>query len=230
MDNIIKSKIDSIGNSIIKVSVSRICAIICIICSACSIALLVILVIFSKNGIEITSFSLYAGFLILFYTITAIYHFFPFRYKAKKVFFKLSHVFFILLIGGTYMPLCLITLKGGWGWTFFGIIIGLCTVGITLRSVFGYRWSGISESFYYFTLSWVWLIAVSKVSEEIGDYGIILYLTGFLILTLAMVFYRLAMYEVNKKYTVFLPMFYALLIISNVCHAVFMFKYVVNIV
>lgn len=230
MDRSIKTKIDSVGNSIIKTSVSRVCAIICIICSVFSVALLVLLIIFSKSGIEITSFSLYAGFLIAFYTITAIYHFFPFSYKAKKVFFRLSHAFFILLIEGTYIPLCLLTLQNGWGWAFFGIVTGLSIVGIVLRSIFAYRWRGISESIYYFTLNWLWIIAIPKITDSLGDYGITLYLTGFLILTIALVFYRLAMYEVNKRYTVFLPMFYTLLIVSNICHAVFMFKYVINIV
>ena len=216
-------------NNRIKTSVSIISAIICIICASLSVAVLVLLIINSNTAREITSFSLYSSFLIIFYIINSIYHFFPFNNKAKKVFYILSHAFFIMMIWGVYIPPCLISLKNGWGWSFFGIITGLCVLAIILRSIFGYRWSGFSETIYYLILNWVWLIAISKISAAVGEYGAILYLTGFLLLTIAMVFYRLAMYDANKRYKLFLPLFYFLLIISNICHAVFMFRYVANI-
>lgn len=223
------SVFNNIGNNKIKNSVSKISAVICIICASSAVAVLVLLIINSKTAGEITSFSLYSSFLITFYIINSIYHFFPFHNKAKKVFYILSHVFFIMMIWGVYIPPCLISLKNGWGWSFFGIITGLCVLGITLRSVFVYRWRGFTETIYYLLLNWVWLIAISRISNAVGEYGAILYLTGFLLLTVSMVFYRLAMYESNKRYTLFLPLFYSLLIISNICHAVFMFRYVANI-
>ena len=219
----------SLNNNKIRKSVSKISAVICIICASSAIAVLVLLIINSKTAREITSFSLYSSFLTIFYIINSIYHFFPFNNKAKKVFYILSHAFFIMMIWGIYIPPGLISLQNGWGWSFFGIITGICALGITLRSVFGYRWRGATETIYYFLLNWVWLIAISKISSAVGEYGAILYLTGFLLLNIAMVFYRLAMYEANKRYTLFLPLFYSLLIISNICHAVFMFRYVANI-
>ncbi|WP_295155331.1 hemolysin III family protein [uncultured Brachyspira sp.] len=219
----------SLNNNKIKKSVSKISAVICIICASSAIAVLIILIINSKTAREITSFSLYSSFLTIFYIINSIYHFFPFNNKAKKVFYILSHAFFIMMIWGVYIPPCLISLQNGWGWSFFGIITGLCILGITLRSIFGYRWRNATETIYYFLLNWVWLIAISKISSAVGEYGAILYLTGFLLLNISMVFYRLAMYESNKRYTLFLPLFYSLLIISNICHAVFMFRYVAKI-
>lgn len=218
-----------LNNNFTKKSVSKISAIICILCASSSIAILVVLIVNSKTAREITSFSLYSSFLTIFYIINSIYHFFPFNNKAKKVFYILSHAFFIMMIWGVYIPPCLISLRNGWGWSFFGIITGLCVLGITLRSVFVYRWIGATETIYYFTLNWVWLISISKLSSSVGEYGVILYLTGFLLLNIALVFYRLAMYEANKRYSVFLPLFYSLLIISNICHAIFMFRYVADI-
>ena len=216
-------------NNLIKISVSRICAIICIICASLSVAVLVLLVVFSKTAKEVTSFTLYSSFLVIFYIITAIYHFFPFQMKAKKVVYILSHAFFITMVWGVYIPPCLISLESGWGWSFFGIITGVCVTGISLRSVFSYRWRGFSETIYYFILNWTWIITISEMSKAVGEYGVILYLTGFLLLNISMVFYRLAMYEINKRYTLFLPLFYTLLILSNICHAVFMFRYVAKI-
>ena len=167
---------------LIKKNVSIICAIICIICASSAIAVLVVLIVNSKNGLEATSFSLYSSFLVIFYIINSIYHFFPFNNKAKKVFYILSHAFFIMMIWGVYIPPCLISLQDGWGWSFFGVITGLCVLGITLRSVFSYRWRGFTETIYYFLLNWVWLIAIQKIALAVGEYGAILYLTAFLLL------------------------------------------------
>ena len=138
-----------LNNNIVKNSVSKISAVICIICASSAIAVLVLLIINSKTAREITSFSLYSSFLTIFYIINSIYHFFPFHNKAKKVFYILSHAFFIMMIWGIYIPPCLISLQNGWGWSFFGIITGLCALGITLRSVFGYRWRGATETWSY---------------------------------------------------------------------------------
>lgn len=209
----------------IRQSSSRICAIICIVCSVASIVILVSLIILSDSKTSITSFSLYGSFLILFYIITSIYHFFPFGFTAKKVFFRLTHAFFITNIIGVYIPLCLIALKGAWGWTFLGIIIGLGALGIILRAVFTYRWRGATETVYYFTINWLWLIAIPRFIEVLGEKAMVLYLIGFLILNISMVFYRLSIYEVNKRYILFMPLFYFFLIVSNVCHAIFMFIY-----
>ena len=102
------SVFNNIGNNKIKNSVSKISAIICIICASSAVAVLVLLIINSKTAGEITSFSLYSSFLITFYIINSIYHFFPFHNKAKKVLYILSHVFFIMMIWGLYIPPCLI--------------------------------------------------------------------------------------------------------------------------
>ena len=100
-----------LNNNIVKNSVSKISAVICIICASSAIAVLVLLIINSKTAREITSFSLYSSFLTIFYIINSIYHFFPFNNKAKKVFYILSHAFFIMMIWGIYIPPCLISLQ-----------------------------------------------------------------------------------------------------------------------
>lgn len=203
-------------------------AIICIICASLSVASLVLLIVLSKNSREVLSFTFFSGFISVFYIITSIYHFFPFRYRRKKVFFKLSHVFFIMSIWGIYMPYSLVLLNNALGWTIFGIITALAIIGIVLRSIYSYRWSGASESVYYFLINWFWVISVFSVLPKIGQSKLMFYFIAFAILNLAMVFYKLAMYQVYKRYTLFMPMFYFLLILANSFHILFMFRYLLK--
>ncbi|WP_275586603.1 PAQR family membrane homeostasis protein TrhA, partial [Stenotrophomonas maltophilia] len=52
------------------------------------------------------------------------------RGRAKVVMRKLDHLSIYMLIAGSYTPFCLVTLRGPWGWTLFGIVWGLAVLGM----------------------------------------------------------------------------------------------------
>ncbi|MGB6371463.1 MAG: hemolysin III family protein, partial [Atribacterota bacterium] len=88
-----------------------------------SIAALVILVVLaSKRGDawRIVSFSIYGATLILLYLSSTLYHSFV-NPKIKNIFRILDHSAIYLLIAGTYTPVTLTLMRGGWGWTLFGL-------------------------------------------------------------------------------------------------------------
>ena len=59
---------------------------------------------------------------------STLYH--GFRGKAKYFFQKLDHAAIYLLIAGTYTPFTLVSLRGPWGWSLFGVIWGLAIIGL----------------------------------------------------------------------------------------------------
>ena len=61
--------------------------------------------------------------LVVLYTMSTLYHALS-HPRAKRVFHILDHSAIYLLIAGTYTPFCLSTLRGGWGWSLFGIESG----------------------------------------------------------------------------------------------------------
>jgi len=101
--------------------------------AALALAGFVVLVVFAalQGDIwKIVSFSIYGTSLFLLYTLSTLYH--SLRGRAKQIFMKLDHVAIYLLIAGTYTPLTLVTLRGTWGWTLFGIVWGLAIIGTLL--------------------------------------------------------------------------------------------------
>ena len=89
------------------------------------IVAIVVLVVFSSlkgKPLHVVSFSVYGSTLCLLYLSSAVYHFFcrTDKYKAIKFLQKVDHCAIYLLIAGSYTPLCLIVLKGIWGWSLFG--------------------------------------------------------------------------------------------------------------
>ena len=89
---------------------------------------LVALAALSADVWKVVSFAIYGATLVLVYSVSTAYH--SVRGRAKRIFRKLDHQTIYLLIAGTYTPFCLVTLRGPWGWSLFGIVWGLAAFGM----------------------------------------------------------------------------------------------------
>ena len=77
---------------------------------------------------RIVSFSVYGAMLMLLYICSTLYH--SARGKSKLVLQKWDYCAIYLLIAGSYTPFTLISLRGVWGWSLFGVAWGLALIGI----------------------------------------------------------------------------------------------------
>ena len=102
--------------------------------------------------------SVFAGTMVLLYLTSTLYHALP-ENRVKRVFQVLDHGAIFLLIAGTYTPFTLGVLRGGWGWTLFGLVWGLAVLGIVLTTVGGVRRPWLSTCL-YLGMGWLVLIAV----------------------------------------------------------------------
>ena len=97
--------------------------------------LLIVLAARSGDAWKIVGCSIYGAALFLLYGASTLYH--SLRGRAKTILRKLDHCSIYLLIAGTYTPFALVTLRGAWGWTLFGLAWGLAALGIAQEFVFG---------------------------------------------------------------------------------------------
>ncbi|MGO8672040.1 MAG: PAQR family membrane homeostasis protein TrhA [Capsulimonadaceae bacterium] len=97
--------------------------------AALSIAALVVLVVLAHGRPwQVVSFAIYGSTLILLYTASALHH----SIRHVEGLERLDHAMIYLLIAGSYTPICLIILRGGWGWSIFGVEWGLAITGTCL--------------------------------------------------------------------------------------------------
>jgi len=89
---------------------------------------LLALAVASGDGWKVFGIAVYGATLVLLYSISTIYH--SVRGRAKAILRKLDHLSIYLLIAGSYTPFCLITLRGPWGWSLFGIVWTLALIGM----------------------------------------------------------------------------------------------------
>ncbi len=95
----------------------------------------------------IVAASVYGLSLITLYTTSMLYHGFR-RPRLKHVFEVLDHAAIYLLIAGTYTPIALVALRGGWGWTLFGLVWGIAAAGIVYKAFFTGRFPLLSTVIY----------------------------------------------------------------------------------
>ena len=106
---------------------------------------------------KVVSFAIYGFSLLALYGNATVYHLLSGR--AKRIFKELDHDCIFVLIAGTYTPVCLITMRGGWGWTLFGLVWGGALLGIAKQ-----RWPGLlprlPEMALYLAMGWLVVIAI----------------------------------------------------------------------
>ncbi len=150
------------------------------------LSLLVAASALQKDPWKIVSFSIYGTSLFLVYLNSTCYH--TFKGKKKTIFRKLDHLSIYLLIAGTYTPLTLITLKGGWGWSLFGVIWGLAALGICLEFLLIKNRKPITITIYA-VMGWLVLIAIGPLQQLLPRPGLLSLIVGGVFYTAGIYFY-----------------------------------------
>ena len=158
-----------------------------ILLSVAGLALLVTFASLYGDVWHITSCSIYGATLILLYTASTLYHGIPMP-RAKQLLRRFDHAAIFLLIAGTYTPFTLVNLRGGWGWTLFGLVWGIAALGVLLEFFRDKRLKWLSLSL-YLGLGWLVMIAIKPLIDSVETGGLVLLLAGGLCYSLGVIFY-----------------------------------------
>lgn len=155
-----------------------------------SVAGLVLLVLFSArygDAWHVASTAIFGSTLLLLYVSSTLYHSFR-DARIKQLLQKLDHAAIFLLIAGTYTPFVLVTLRGPWGWSLFGIVWGLAIIGVVLKFWLAGRFRLVS-TLIYLGMGWLVLVAIRPLVAALPTGGLRLLVAGGLCYTGGAVFY-----------------------------------------
>lgn len=148
---------------------------------------LVIIAVATDDPWRIVASAIYATSLLLLFTSSTLYHALR-APRAKALFRRIDHAAIYLLIAGTYTPFTLITLRGPWGWTLFGVVWALAVAGVVLKGTFGARLPALSTAV-YLGMGWLAIVAIRPLLTNVAPRGIAWLVAGGLFYTLGVVFY-----------------------------------------
>jgi len=148
---------------------------------------LIVLAAFSGNVWKIVSFSIYGTTLVLLYSFSTLYHN-AMQGKLKELFQKLDHNAIYLLIAGSYTPFSLVSLRGPWGWSLFGVVWGLALLGMVQEIWFPGKSRKLSLIIYVL-MGWVAIIALIPLVHVLSWSGFAWVAGGGLTYTIGIIFY-----------------------------------------
>ncbi|MBM3115716.1 PAQR family membrane homeostasis protein TrhA [Jeongeupia naejangsanensis] len=155
-----------------------------------AVAGLVVLVVVASlygNAWQVVSVSIYGATLVMLYGASTLYH--SIRHAgAKKVLQKFDHCAIYLLIAGSYTPFSLVTLRGPWGWTLFGISWGLALIGIIQELLIGKR-TRVFSLIIYVLMGWLILIAMKPLKLALPAGGMAWLVAGGVIYSIGIIFF-----------------------------------------
>ncbi|MDE1179545.1 hemolysin III family protein [Paraburkholderia sp.] len=137
--------------------------------SVVGLAVLVTMGALERDAYKVVSFAVYGAMLCVLYAISTLYHSVR-SPRVKSILQKCDHSAIYLLIAGSYTPFTLVTLRGPWGWSLFGVSWGLAVLGIVQELTLGRRTRSVSMVLYVL-MGWLALVAVRPLVAALPAAG-----------------------------------------------------------
>jgi hemolysin III len=175
---------------------------------------------------HIVSFAIFGTSLILLYTASTVYHLVIVSERGSTILRKIDHMMIYVLIAGTYTPMCLVPLRGSWGWSLLISIWGLAMAGIILKILWfnAPRWL---YTLFYLIMGWLIVIAFSPLVKVMPTGAMIWLVAGGLLYTVGAVIYGTKWPRLKSKVFGFHEVFHIFVLYGSFCHFWMMFRYVV---
>ncbi len=136
---------------------------------------------------NVVSSAIFGATMIVMYASSTFYHALT-PPRARRVFKILDHSAIYLLIAGSYTPFLLVSLRGGWGWSMFGVIWGLAAGGVVFKAFFAGRYKLVS-TLIYLGMGWLCVIAIKPMLANVPSGALVRLLAGGVAYSLGTIFY-----------------------------------------
>jgi hemolysin III len=174
---------------------------------------------------HIVSFAIFGATVILLYTASTLYHWLPLSPKHTALLRKFDHSMIFLLIAGTYTPLCLVPLRGPWGWSMFGSIWGLALLGMGFKFIWFQAPRWLSTAIYIF-MGWLVVVPIWPLVQIVPLAGLGWLLAGGLFYTVGSIIYGMKKPDPWPEVFGFHEIFHVFVLLGTLSHFWMMYRYI----
>ncbi len=192
-----------------------------------ALAGLVLLTVFASlqgNVWHVVSFSIFGTSMVLLYAASSAYHFVPITSRVKSLMQRIDQSMVYVLIAGTYTPLALVTLRGPWGWSLFGVIWGLALVGVVLR-IFNIVVPKSISLGLYLVMGWLALIFIFPLKQHLSSVALFLLFLGGIFYTLGSIAFAFGHITFYPKWFGMHEVFHIFVMCGTAAHFCLIFGY-----
>ena len=196
-----------------------------------SIAGLVLLIVFSSlktDAWHIVSFTIFGASLVMMYTSSTLYHALKLSEKGTLWMRRIDHIMIFIVIAGTYTPLCLVPLRGAWGWTIFGIVWAMAVIGMILK-IFSMNIPRWISTGIYLVMGWMCIFAVYPLVMTLNMTCLMWLALGGLFYTAGAVIYAVKKPDPWPKVFGFHEIWHLFVLAGSFCHFWVVFRFLMYI-
>jgi hemolysin III len=180
--------------------------------SVAAAAILIVKASLEGDAWEIVGASVFGATLIVLYLASTLYHLAR-SVRARARLRALDHAAIYFLIAGTYTPFTIGALRGGWGWSLFGVIWGLALAGAVFKIFAAGRFRVLSTAFYV-AMGWLAVIAAGPMLRTLEPATVAWLLAGGVAYTAGTPFYHTGRVRYGHA------IWHLFVIAGSACHAV----------
>jgi hemolysin III len=179
------------------------------------VALVVPLTKAAGRADQLVAFGIFGLSLVALYGASALYHLLPVSASAIARLRRLDHMTIFILIAGTYTPICVLALEGGWRAGLLGLTWTLALCGVVLKLLLA--------------MGWLAVIAASAIFRAIPSGGIAWILTGGLVYSAGALIYGLKRPNLVPGIFGFHELWHLFVMAGSACHFWVMLRYIAPI-
>ena len=184
-----------------------------------AIAGLVLLIVFSHSPIAVVSSTIFGSVMIILYVISCIYHALSPKLTGKKVLRVIDHCDVLLMVAGTYTPICLSLLGGFLGWTMFGIVWSVIILAIVFNAIDVDKFNFVTV-ICCLAVGWAGIFIIKPLINACGMGGLLWLIIGGLVYSIGAV-----LYCIGKKHRYMHSVFHLFVLGGSICHFFFILFY-----
>ncbi|MFA6979770.1 MAG: hemolysin III family protein [Ignavibacteriaceae bacterium] len=171
------------------------------------------------------SFLIFSVALVLLYSISTLYHWLPLSDKNLILFRKIDHIMIFVFIAASNTPICLVSIRGTWGWS---IIAGvwLFTLGGFFLKIF---WLNAPRYLYtsiYLLMGWMIVVAIYPLTKVMQTNGIVLLALGGIFYSIGAVIYAMKKPDILPGKFGFHEIFHLFIMAGSFSHYLMMYYYI----
>ncbi|MCF8077622.1 MAG: hemolysin III family protein [Desulfotignum sp.] len=192
--------------------------------SIAGLTLMVVVAAVKADAWHVVSFAIFGTTLVFMYTASFLYHGLQLSAKTLAIFRRIDHIMIFMVIAGSYTPLCLVPLRGPWGWSLFGIIWGFAAVGIALK-LFWMNLPRWISTVIYLGMGWLCMVVVYPLVQILEPAPLLWLALGGLFYSLGAMVYIFKKPDPFPKVFGFHEIWHIFVLLGSACHFWLVFGY-----
>jgi len=174
---------------------------------------------------QTVSFTIFGVAMILLYTFSTLYHWLPVSGKTLETFRKLDHIMIFIFIAATYTPVCLVVLKGAWGWTILGSVWSIALAGLFIK-IFWLNAPRFVSTAIYLLMGWFIVVGIYPLSQAMPAGALFWLAAGGFFYTLGAVIYAFKKPNPFPGVFAFHELFHIFVMLGSFSHFWMIYRYV----